>query len=188
MPSRAWSLGASGPGKSGQTGPCGEEAARSARDTVCRVPPPACCPPVGAQGLGSETALSEGGSLERTWGSSRLPGGGGAGACCPLSHSPTAVRELPQAGGGVGGGVVIPWVSRALGLSDLLQRQCYCPTLWPPIVLLPNLRLGHTHGWHAMTHMVTYPLKHAQNHQRQGDAPKTPTHRCRTAHTTPDAP
>lgn len=40
-------------------GPCGEEAARCARDTVCRVLPPACCLPVGAQGLGSKTALSD---------------------------------------------------------------------------------------------------------------------------------
>lgn len=40
-------------------GPCGEEAARSARDTVCRVLPPACCLPVGAQGLASKTALSD---------------------------------------------------------------------------------------------------------------------------------
>lgn len=63
VPGRAWSLGASGPGELGQTGRCGEEGARRARDTVCPVPPPTCCLHAGAQGLGSRATLSEGGLL-----------------------------------------------------------------------------------------------------------------------------
>lgn len=173
MPSRAWSLGASGPGKSGQTGPCGEEAARSARDTACRVPPPACCSPVGAPGLGSEAAPSERG----------LWGGPGAPAGCrevaglvPVALFPTVLPRggsSPGGWGGVGGALVTPWVSRALGLSDLLQRH-YCPTLWPPIVLRPNLRLCHTHGRHTMTHMVTHSLGPARNRRRQVMLPGRP--------------
>lgn len=95
---------------------------------------------------------------------------------CPLPSFPQSCRGegAPRGGwGAVGGALVTPWVSRALGLSDLLQRH-YCPTLWPPIVLWPNLRLCHTHGRHTMTHMVTYSLGPARNRRRQVMLPGRP--------------
>lgn len=182
MPSRAWSLGTSGPGESGQTGPCGEEAARCARDTVCRAPPPACCLPVGAQGLGSKDALSEGDLLS-------CPGlwkGPGAPAGCwevvgpvPAALFPTALLHpgiSPRRR--VGEGVAMPWVSRALGLSDhfigtaFVSPSCHllssCQTLDFATTQATN---DEVHG-HLVTQMWTESPK-------AGDASKTPKGGCR---------
>lgn len=171
MPSRAWLLGVSGPAKLGQTGPCSEEAACRARDTACPAPPPAC----GGSGAGKQDRPFRGGPpelpwpLERTWGSSWLPGGGRAGARCPLSHRPSPARKFPQARGRA-----MPWVPRALGLSDPFQRHCPCPTLLPTIVLLSNAGLCHAYRWQKITHMVTQSLNGAYHHQRHPPETRQP--------------
>lgn len=104
-------------------GPCDEEAARRARDTACRVLPPTRCPPVGAQGLESRAALSEGDLLSCP---GLRKGPGGPAGCqevmglVPAALFPTVLlqqgrsRRPVQWGVGVGTGVGeagrVPWV------------------------------------------------------------------------------
>lgn len=139
MPGTARSFGASGPGESGQTGPCGEEAARRARDTVCPVPPPAC----GAQSLESRAALSEGDLLSCPG----LWGGPGAPAGCqevvglaPAALFPTVLQE-----GSPPKGRAMPWVSSIWGLSAgfrdtiFVLPSCSALSLCQPLDFAPSL-------------------------------------------------
>lgn len=129
MPSRAWSLGASGLRQLGQMGRCGEEVARRARDTVCPGPSPARCLLAGAQGLGSRALLSEGDlrSCPSLWKGSGAPAGcqevSGLGACCLLSRSLPA-RKFPRGGEGAGEDGAGP----CLGLGDSFRDTAFVPS------------------------------------------------------------
>lgn len=169
MPSGDWSLGASRPGEAGQTGPCDEEAARRARDTVCPVPPPppsACRSP----GPGKQGCLLGGGLLS-------CPGlwkGPGAPAGCRevmgLVSTAFFPRVLFQQGSssrwcGGGGGDALGL--QALGLSDdfvafVLLPAPHCPSAktWTLLQGLPSLPpLAHTWdtGPGASRHQVASP-------------------------------
>lgn len=89
-------------------GPCGEEAARCARDTVCPVPSPTRCLHVGAQGLGSRALLSEGDlqSCPRLWKGSGAPAGGQEAAGLGLlpSFPQSSGKEVSRRSGRRGGG------------------------------------------------------------------------------------
>lgn len=164
VPSRARSLGVSGPGTLGQTGPCRKEAACRARDTACPAPPPAG----GGSGAGKPGCPSSG-DLLHGLASGEAPGlqlaAGRSRGCCPLP-------SFPQPSPGAG---ARPGVPRAPGLNDPDERRSLCPTLLPAIVLLPDLRLCHAHTAHVahdnphvtVTQRCTQPPK-------EGDAPQHP--------------